>query len=166
MATTASQSPVNTGRVSGRRKLHFVCCDDALAECERLLNGGYRRLGNWSLGKMADHLAAAYQIGLEPVSFRVPWVMRFVARNVFKKSALKQMRPGFKLPRGAAAVLEPNEVEDRAGVEHLRETLARWKQTPSKLNHPFFGKLTDEEWEQLMLRHCEMHLGFLLPGEA
>src|SRR5690349_1722575 len=51
MSATASQTPVNTFKVSGRRKLRFQCCDDILKDCEGLL-GGYRQLGNWSLGKM------------------------------------------------------------------------------------------------------------------
>jgi hypothetical protein len=164
MATATSQTPVDTGKVSGRRHLNFTCCDDILADCERLLTG-YRRLGNWSLGKMTDHLAAAYKTGLEPQAFRVPWFMRFVARNVFKKKALQKMAPGFKLPKFAAPLL-PGDVGDRAGVDQLRQTIQRWKQTAERLPHPFFGKLTHEEWDQLMLRHCEMHLGFLLPKDG
>ncbi|HEY2839684.1 MAG TPA: DUF1569 domain-containing protein [Pirellulales bacterium] len=164
MVTAVSSPPVDTSKVSGRRKLKFTCCDDVLADCERLL-AGYRRLGNWSLGKMADHLAVAYKLGLDPSTIRVPWMMRFVARNVFKKKALQKMSPGFKLPK-AAAQLEPNETEDRAGVEKLRQIVGRWKQQPERLDHPFFGKLTPAEWDQLMLRHAEMHLSFLLPEAA
>jgi hypothetical protein len=161
MGATASQTPVNTYKVSGRRKLRFANCDEVLADCERLL-GGYRQLGNWSLGKMACHLADACNLALEPSTIRVPWFMRFVARTVFKKKAMQKMSPGFKLPK-SAAVLEPNETEDRAGVEKFRQTLARWKQQKERYHHPFFGKLTPEEWETLMLRHAEMHLSFLLP---
>ena len=161
MGATASQTPVDTGKVSGRRKLRFQCCDDILADCEKLLDG-YRQLGNWSLGKMATHLSDACNMALEPSTIRVPWVIRFVARNVFKKKALQKMSPGFKLPKSAAS-LEPNETEDRAGVEKLRQTLVRWKQQKERYHHPFFGQLTPEEWETLMLRHAEMHLSFLLP---
>jgi len=160
---TASQTPVNTYKVSGRRKLRFQCCDDILRDCEGLL-GGYRQLGNWSLGKMASHLADACNLALEPSTIRVPWFMRFVARTVFKKKAMQKMSPGFKLPKSAAA-LEPNDTEDQAGVDKLRQTLVRWKQQEERYHHPFFGQLTPEEWETLMLRHAEMHLSFLLPSE-
>jgi len=163
MATSTQKAPVATGKVVGRRELHFECCDDVVAECDRLL-AGYRHLGNWSLGQMASHLAEGLRPALEPTTIRVPWIIRFAARNFFKKGAMQKISPGIKLPKGASSLL-PDAIDDRAGVEKYREMIHRWKQEPKRFPHPFFGLLTDEEWDKLLLRHAEMHLSFLIPKE-
>jgi len=161
MATTVTE--VNTAVVSGRREVHYDTMDDVVADAEHLLNGGYTRLGNWNLGTMSTHLAKAMQSALDGWPIKVNGIVRFVARRLYKDKALRKMKPGFKLPKKAMS-LAPHIAEDRLGVEELKMTVARWKREPNRHAHAFFGSLTDDEWNRLMLRHAEMHMSFLLPS--
>lgn len=161
MAAATTTSDVNTADVTGRRTVHYNSLDEVAADAERLLAGGYTRLGNWNLGTMSTHLAKAMQTGLDGSSIKVNPVIRFVARLLYKEKSLRQMKPGFKLPKSAAS-LAPHIEEDRAGVEELKATIARWQREPQRHPHGFFGPLTDDEWNRLMLRHAEMHMSFLV----
>ncbi len=163
MSSATQTAPVDTKVVSGRRKLHFQNLDEVLGDAERLHVGGYRRLGNWSLGRMAKHLAAGMNIGLDGASFRAPLLLRVVARTFFKKRALRQMQPGFRLPAKIARHVVPDETSDAEGLDTLRESIRRWKIEPQRHPQPFFGPLTPGEWDQLVLRHAEMHMSFLVP---
>ncbi|HEY4308825.1 MAG TPA: DUF1569 domain-containing protein [Pirellulales bacterium] len=164
MATTLAASAVDTAHVSNRRKVQFRSHDEVLADCERLAAGGYQQLGNWSLGKIASHLAAAMATALDGFPGRVSWPMRTVARLVFKNKAIAgPMRPGFKMPQKYAVVLMPDTANDAAGIDALRTVVRRWKNDPQRRPHGFFGKLTPEEWDKLMLNHSAMHMSFLLP---
>jgi hypothetical protein len=99
---------------------------------------------------------------LEPSALKVPAPVRWVAQTFLKPRALKRMKPGFKLPSAAKSLL-PEPTADAQGVALLRETIARWHREEQLHPHPFFGKMTREEWDRLMLRHAEMHLSFLEP---
>jgi hypothetical protein len=162
--TTASAAPVETAKVTGRRKIRYANLDEMLADAERLQAGGYRRLGNWSLGQIAKHLADGMKVALDGSPVKAPVLIRFVASRFLKKRALRQLKPGFKLPKKFAARLEPPQTEDAAGVDHLRDTIHRWKSEAQRHEQPFFGPLTDEEWDQFVLRHGELHMSFLLPA--
>lgn len=166
MSSASGQAPVDTGKVAGRRALVFESLDEITADAERLLAGGYRRLGNWNLGPMCRHLASGFRMAWERSLAMQPWPVRALARAFFKDKALKRLPSGFKLKGKAAAALVPGDVADAEGVGELREAVARFKIEPRTQLHPVFGQLTPQEWEQLMLRHCELHLSFLLPAEG
>jgi hypothetical protein len=162
--STATQAPlVDTKGVTGRRNLHFRDVDEVLADAEKLSAGGYRRLGNWSLGQMTKHLAGAMNIGLNGAPFRAPLVLRFVAKNFLKKRALRKCTPGFRVPTKIARHVVPDETSDAEGLDALREATRRWKTETQRYPQPFFGSLTPDEWNQLVLRHAEMHMSFLVP---
>jgi hypothetical protein len=165
MATTTSAAPVDTGKVSGRRRLRFQNVQEIVADVETLSARGYRQLGNWSLGQMCKHLSIAMSMPLDGSSIRVPWYMRFVARTIFKPKVLRDgMKPGFKLSAAAAKDIIPGRTADSDGIAALRTTVARFQKEPLVHPHAFFGHLTPEEWTTIALRHAEMHLGFLLPN--
>ena len=163
MSSTTQTAPIDTKVVTGRRKLHFQNHDEVLADAERLHAGGYRRLGNWSLGRMAKHLAGGMNIGLDGAPFRAPLLLRFVAKNFLKKRTLRKMTPGFRLPARIARHVVPGETSDAEGLDALREATRRWKTESQRHPQPFFGSLTPDEWDQLVLRHAEMHMSFLVP---
>jgi hypothetical protein len=92
-------------------------------------------------------------------------LLRIVVRTFFKKRALRKMTPGFHLPWRIARHMVPDETSDADGLDALRLSIRRWKTEPQRHPQPFFGKLTPGEWDQLVLRHAEMHMSFLLPKE-
>ena len=44
------------------------------------------------------------------------------------------------------------------------QAVARWKKETKRAPSPLLGALTDQEAEQLQLRHAELHMSFLLPA--
>lgn len=160
--STMTQSEVETKHITGRREVHYNQVDDIVADAQRLLESGYTRLGNWNLGTMAGHISKAFQTGLDGSPFKVNFLIRFVARTLYKDKAMRKMSPGFKLPKQAASLLAQID-EDRQGVEELRGVIERWKNETQRHPHGFFGELTPDEWNTLMLRHAEMHMSFLVP---
>jgi hypothetical protein len=164
MATITAPA-VNTSTVSGRRRLRFHELDDIVADVDALAAGGYRQLGNWSLGQMSKHLALGMMIGLDGVPVNPPWPVRFVARTFIKPKYLRSGgKPGFKLKAKAAKALVPSPTSDADGIAELRKVLVRFQSEPLPHPHPYFGILTPEEWNVFTLRHAEMHLSFLVPN--
>ncbi len=165
MATTAGAPVVDTGKVTGRRKVRFDKIDDILADVDMLSSRGYRQLGNWPLGQMCKHLSIAMSMPVDGSEIEVAWFIRFVARTFVKPRMLRDgMKPGFKLNPKAAKVLVPDVTGDPEGIAALRAMAKRFQSEPLAHPHPFFGPLTPEEWKFVQLRHAEMHLGFLLPN--
>jgi hypothetical protein len=162
---TVSAPAVDTAKVENRRRLHFDKVQDIMADIDALAARGYRQLGNWTLGQMSKHLATGMTMPLDGAPIKTPWVVRFIARNVFKAKYLRHgPKPGFKLNPGAAKVLVPDPISDADGIAELRAALARFESEPKIHPHPFFGGLTRDEWNTFTLRHAEMHLSFLVPN--
>lgn len=168
MATAdRSASPVDTRRVSGRREVHYHSVDDLLADAQQIAQGAYRTLGNWSLGMILRHLATAINMGVDGSKINAPWPIQIVARTLLKKRFLRgPMRPGYKLPKRARAVLVPPGCSDEAGLAELAAAIERWKRVPERKPHPIFGRITPDEWNTLALRHAELHMSFVVPDSA
>ncbi len=158
------KTAVNTAKVTGRRVLHFTALDDIRADAERLAAGGARQLGNWSLGQATVHLARTMKMAIDgdPICARFP--MRLIARLMKRTMLTKGMRPGFKLPKAAEEkyVAAPYVSTDQ-GLNELRSAIERLKAESQRHPHPAFGPMTHQEWEQLHLRHAELHLSFFVP---
>lgn len=168
MATTTASSAsakVDTAHVAGRRQVRYRNHDEVLADVERLAAGGYRQLGNWSLGQIARHLAAAMNSALDGPAVKAAWPVRMLASLLFKNKVIQgPMKPGFQLPPKFAPSLVPDATADNDGIDILRKAVRRWNTEPQRLPHGFFGALTPDEWEKLMMNHAAMHMSFLLPA--
>jgi len=159
-----STAVVDTKKVQGRRELRFTKLADIQAEAERLACGPVRQLGNWPLGYSLAHLAGGMKLALDGADFKVPWYPRTFAALIKKKVLRSPMKPGFQLPKDAAEVLIPSrEISTQEGLNELQTTIARMNREPQRHPSPIFGKMTRDEWDQLQLRHAEMHLSFYVP---
>ncbi len=157
---------VNTKRVAGRRELHFQSLDDILAEAQMLATSNARTLGNWTLAQIFEHLARSLEASLDGVQGRVPLAMRILARP-FKKRFLSKPTPsGFQLPSGVRRDLLPSdEASTEAALHRLRVAIERSKSQSHREPHLVFGRISEQEHNQIQLRHAEMHLSFAVPQE-
>lgn len=156
---------IATKSVQGRRHLRFANYDEMLADVHRLAAGPTRQLGNWSLGQICDHLAKAMHTAVDGAGFSPPWIVKFVGPLLKNRFLTKGMKPGFRLPKSGAALL-PSQTDCSAGIAQLEQAVQRLRNEAKRERHGIFGRLSREEWDQLMLRHAEMHLGFILPQAA
>ena len=156
---------VKTAEVKDRRLLVFRDFEEILRDVNRLAAGEPKQLGNWSLGQICQHLANAINIALDGTPVRTPWAFYVIGPMVKKRILASGMRPGFQLSEKTASALLPGQATTASGVAALEKAIQRWQGEPQRHRHPFFGQMTNDEWDRLHLRHAEMHLSFLLPSQ-
>lgn len=166
-ATSPDAAPVNTGKVTGRRELHFEHIDEVYADAERLVAAapqgqGIQMLGNWSLGKVLAHLGQAIEVSIDNEKTVTPLPVRWMLRTfLLKRMLTKGMPSGFQLPKAQAEVFVPkDEPSPQEGLERLKQAIHRYHSEPRKGIHPAFGQLTPAQLDQLHCRHGELHLSF------
>jgi hypothetical protein len=159
---------IDTGKVTGRRTLHFNSLEDISADVERLAaSPKIKTLGNWSTGRTFEHLARNFNKSIDGFENPLPAPLRFVFRVLMKKRFLTQpMSAGFKLPAKALAELVPDETSDETGLRDIRQAIKRLQTESKRSSFPVLGPLTVDEWTQLHCRHAELHLSFLVPVES
>jgi hypothetical protein len=154
---------VNTKQVTGRRRVRFSSYQDILDDVRELSGKPTRQLGNWSLGQICVHIAKAMDMAIDGPAFRPSLAVRLVGPFLKNRFLTRGISPGFKLPRSGAALLpDPANITD--GLAKLEKSIARLQEIRRRQPHPVFGAMTLEEWDQLQLRHSEMHLGFIVPA--
>jgi hypothetical protein len=161
---------VNTGKVSDRRDLRFATIDELLAEVDRLAAADrasrLRRLGNWTLGQTLAHLAAWAEYGYTGFPLRTPFFIRWILRLRKRQFLYGRMRSGARIPGVEGGTLATDPVPLEEALERYRRVLQRVKTEPPTFPSPIFGKLTLGESAALNLRHAELHLSFMVPGEV
>ena len=156
---------VDTATVQGRRKLTFRSFDEVLADAERLVSSpNTKMLGNWPLSQLLTHLASTINGSIDGMSTKAPWFFRLIGPVVKRRILKNGMSPGFKLPKAREANAFPAASSPQEALGKLRAAVGRLKEERMTARHPFFGKLTHEEWTRLHLRHAELHLSFAVPG--
>ncbi len=166
LAATRPPITVKTVRVVGRRTLKFTTLDDIAADVEKLASAkSVTALGNWSVGEVLAHLANSLNMSIDGAQFRAPWFFRTFG-PLFKKHYITHpMKPGLKLPKEAARQLTaPSPVSRDEGVARMRSALRRQETITDRAPSPIFGAMTREEWDQLHMRHAELHLSFFVPS--
>jgi hypothetical protein len=155
---------VDTRQVLNRRQLRYESFDDFLGDADGLAMGNSRTLGNWTLAQIFDHLARWFRMAVEGTDVRVPRWVQFILWEWRKRSLSMPSRPGVKMPSQLKSVLLPEEglAADRC-LQDLRSAVSRFRAASQFAPHPAYGQLTRDEWQQLALRHAEMHMSFIVP---
>lgn len=162
---------VDTKKVKDRRTLRFGSLAEVLADAERVAAadraGKLRRAGNWSAGQNFTHLAAFMNYpydGYPPeLEKGPPWVFRTLAKMMKHRFLTKPLPSGFKIPKTKDGTVGQENVPADEGLRQLKAAAARLEKGPPAMDNPVFGPLTHQEWINLHLRHCELHLSFLHP---
>jgi hypothetical protein len=153
---------VDTKRVSGRRALRYSTFQQMLDDVHLLAARPNRQLGNWTLGQICQHLAVAMDSAIDGPPFKPSWVVRLVGPLLKKRVLTRGLDPGFQLPKRPTK-LRPAEVSTADGVAALNRAVERQQRDSARQPHIVFGKFTNDEWTQFLLRHAELHLSFILP---
>ncbi len=150
---------INTKKVVGRRQVHYASLDELLVDAERCAKENVRALGNWSPGQIFEHLARSMDGAIDGFDFSMPAPVRWLMSLLMKKRFLNKTLPaGFK----STADFIPEETSNEAGFAALKKSIERQKSETSRVMHPGFGTLSNEEWDAFNLRHAEMHMSFLV----
>ena len=150
-----------------RRELTFRSLDEVVAEAERLAAGEVRTTGAHSFGQILNHLALSQDVSTgRVVGPPPPWFMRLML-PLMKRMVInsKPLKPGVKLPSKGEAFFWPDkEFDVPSALQYLRESTEYYQRNGPLDKHPFFGKLTREENDQLSCRHAALHLSFVHPA--
>jgi hypothetical protein len=164
MSEGSTTPTINTAKVVGRRTLHFDTMSDALRDAQQLATQPCQQLGNWSLGKICQHLAQALDSATDDNQVDPPPLVGWVA-PLFKGYLLKHgLRPGFQMTRSMKGVfMPPDSVTTAAGLEALATAVARFEAAQLPPRSKFLGKMTRDDWVAFHCRHAELHLSFIVP---
>ena len=151
--------------MSARRNVHYSTLSEVVQDAEHLL-GNHHTVGNWSFGQICQHLAKSMNASFDGFGFTAPWWARWLIAPFVKNSFLtKPMKPGFKMPKTATALFPDESITPEEGLRQLQAAVERMSREIPTVPHPFLGKLASEEVIQAHLRHCELHMSFIVPSE-
>ena len=162
---------MSTSRNNLRRRLKLDSIEDLFAETDRLVaaerSGTLVRAGNWSLGQTLGHLStwADFAFDGDPDVIHPPAPVRWVARLMRNRLLRNGFPAGVRLGKLPGGTVGLDLLDTDEGLRRLRAAFGRLRATSPTIANPVFGKLTHAQWIQLNLRHAELHLSFLKPGE-
>jgi hypothetical protein len=149
-----------------RRRLQFDNLDDAVSECNDLLESGYSKHGKWSLGDACQHITLTIEANMDGYA----WWMSIAApiRPIMRWLMLPKLLRGDS-PAGlptASSFVPSGDSEDAEQVNLFAVCVSKFHDHTSKLHpHPGFGHLSKEQFEKFHAAHMAHHLGFLEPNE-
>jgi hypothetical protein len=145
-----------------RRQVRYQSFDEVLADAQRAVQDRAGTTGQWSLGRILEHLAIANEKTIDGFHFLAPLPVRIIAGTFLKKRFIKRgLKPGFRLSKKAEQILVPGEIDPNQALDHLRRSVKRLQAETERSLHPFFGRVTLDESNRLNLRHAELHMSFV-----
>lgn len=152
---------VNTAKAS-RRSLRFANYDELLREAERLASATHRSsTGNWSLAVALAHLTGAMRMSLDGTQLKAPLWLRLLGKVVKGRILRGPMSAGHQAPPEVQREFVPNDSISLADAHRqFVAVVDRLRRESVRYPHPVFGALSREQWDQLHLRHAELHLSF------
>ncbi len=149
-----------------RRDISFQTLDEVLSDLETVSSDDYAVIGGLTKGQIFRHLADSFRSSIDgfPSDLKPPWIARKIIGPLMKNRIIhNKMKPGFQLPKSAKNYHPDREdFPAEESLQELKSQIKRFQNEPGSAKHPFFGKLTPEEWTLLHLRHAELHLSFLV----
>ena len=159
MESQSTRAADNAGRL---RELKFASLEDAVTDARQLLDAGYIRSGNWTLGQICWHLRTVQ----DPSIDGYPWYFGLFAflRPIVRRTLMRKVLSG-NSPRGirtAPMFVPTGAIEDEAEVEAFEKSVQRFLQHRGTFHpHPGFGLLDRETLHQIHVAHAAHHLRFL-----
>ncbi|TWT87422.1 hypothetical protein Mal64_29610 [Pseudobythopirellula maris] len=150
-----------------RRQLRFATFDDAIADIERLRDGGYTPTMKWNLTEVCEHLRKTMHAGLHGGTKPLPWILRVsIARLLVEYMVWRHWMPnGAKAP--AEFIPEDYAEDDPERIEACIALMREARDFSGKLPpNPLAAGLSVETWQGLQVLHAEHHLSKLEPATA
>ena len=150
-----------------RRNLKFDILDEAIAESEFLLKNGYTQSGNWSLAQICCHLRLTIESNMNGYP-RWMVIFGYPLRPILRWLILPKLLGGDS-PSGirtAGIFVPPESLDDANEVDQLKKCVATFLEAEEPMfDHPGFGTMTNEEFNQFHAAHAAHHLSFLHPTQ-
>ena len=151
---------------SERRELEFKTLEQVVADVDQLVSGEVRTTGNHSFGQILNHLALSQDVSSgratpPPPPFFMKLMLPLMRMMVINSKPLK---PGIQLPKQGEAFFWPDkEIDVPTGAAYFKESTEYYLSNGPVEKHPFFGKMTKQQADELNCRHASLHLSFVHP---
>ena len=151
-----------------KRSLTFTDWDSIESDL-RLLLQGYESLGKWNLAQTAMHLNDWLNFpmdGFPTPPFPLRLIFPIIRLTVGRKQLREILANGFlpNIPTMPSTVHEATAAQDRAAVEKLLATIARFRQYTGPMKpSPLFGQMDRDTVQKLQFIHFAHHLNLLVP---
>jgi hypothetical protein len=114
--------------------------------------------GKMTVDQMCKHCTSAINVAFDKQDVKVNFLMRFlgkILKNKVFNSEFKRNSPTAK------EFVFTNHYDLEIAKKEFIESFSQFAQGPQTIkvmNHPFWGKMTYEDWDKLMWRHVDHHL--------
>lgn len=134
--------------------------DSILQRLNSLTPDAPRQWGKMSVSQMLAHLKVAFRVPLHETALPRMFLGRLIG-GLFKSQLYNEKPYGKGLPTAPDFIIknEPAFEQERAALIALITEF--YTKGPTKVGqhpHPFFGKLTPEQWGLSMWKHLDHHL--------
>lgn len=159
-----TRNPPETKDGSDLRTLSFRGLNEAMDDVRNLLDVGYFKHGNWTLGQICRHLRLVQDPSLDGYP---KWMSLFAFLRPLMRRILLPKALGPNPPRGirTMGMYEPGDpTDDRQEVDRFIASCERFMAHSGNYHiHPAFGRLNRNDLEQVHAAHASHHLRFLEP---
>jgi hypothetical protein len=114
--------------------------------------------GKMTVDQMCKHSNAAIQVAFGKQDLKINFLMRILGRMLKNKAFNSDF--GKNSPTAKEFIFEGS-YDFESSRKELAESIAQFAQGTQVIkvmDHPFWGKMTYEDWDKLMWRHTDHHL--------
>jgi len=145
-----------------RREIRLETLLEAKAESRKLLEAGYVRNGNWTLGQACQHLRVTIDASMDGY----PRWMSLAApiRPLLRWLLLPKLMRGDSLAglKTAKIFVPPDNLNDKTEVDAFAQCIERFSNHQGKLYpHPGFGRFDHQTFGKFHAAHAAHHFSFL-----
>ena len=132
-------------------------------EIARINRTGNGTTGNWSIGQIFFHLAAAFEGSVEGLPPGYHAIIRMLVRPIRWVVTRVKFPQRIPIPSAIRHKLEPPVDADASEqYKRLLQAIDQFTNHEGEYpSHPVLGSLTRDEWIGFHLRHCRHHLNFI-----
>lgn len=116
--------------------------------------------GKMTVDQMLHHCKLAVDVAFGRMDLKVNFLMKFLGK-MLKNKVFYGGEMGKNSPTAKEFIITEHfdfEIEKRALIANLDKFVTEGKSSITLTNHPFWGKMSHEDWDALMWKHLDHHL--------
>ncbi|TRX41460.1 DUF1569 domain-containing protein [Flavobacterium restrictum] len=116
--------------------------------------------GKMNAAQMCKHCTLASDLAFGKIDIKINFLMKLLGK-ILKKKVLYGGEMGKSSPTAKEFISTTNEALEKTKLEfiaNISRFATEGKTAITVMDHPFWGKMTYEDWDALMWKHADHHL--------